>query len=42
MHACHLGVLSFSGGGQERVQECKDLQYVVVTNTMPLQGGLKR
>lgn len=33
---------SFSKGGQQRVQACDDLQFVVVTNTMPLEGGQKR
>ncbi|TFJ82441.1 hypothetical protein NSK_006267 [Nannochloropsis salina CCMP1776] len=32
----------FSRDGQKRVQECENLQFVVVTNTMPLEGGKSR
>ena len=32
----------FSRGGQQRVQDCANLQFVVVTNTMPLEGGQKK
>ena len=34
--------VSFSKDGQQRVQDCENLEFVVVTNTMPLEGSKSR